>query len=79
MSLNNMLILAVNKQVLSKVIREHPCRHPSWQSMHLPAACATICTMPTADESNQSAASMLHPHRTGGPTTAYTMLNFPAD
>jgi len=31
--------------------------------MHLPASCATSCTMPTADESNHKAVSMLHPYR----------------
>jgi len=36
--------------------------HPSWQRMHSPTSCATICTMPSADESNHSAAGTLHPH-----------------
>jgi len=36
--------------------------------------------MPTADESNHSAAGTLHPHRTDElTTTAYTALNFPVD
>jgi len=35
---------------------------------------ATICAMPTADESNHSAAGTLHGHRTDGHTTAYTAL-----
>jgi len=41
-----------------KVIRKQPRRHPSWQRMDSPAACA----MPTADESNHSAAGTLHQH-----------------
>jgi len=46
----------------STVIWEEPRRHPSRQRMDSPAACAS-CAMPTADESNHSAADMLHLHR----------------
>jgi len=38
-------------------------RHPSRQGMLSLTLCATSCTMATADESNHSATSMLHPHR----------------
>ena len=52
----------VCKQVLPKVIWEEPRRHPSWQRMDSPAACAS-CAVPTADESNHSAAGTLHPQQ----------------
>jgi len=40
--------------------------------MDSPTACATICAIPTADESNHSPAGMLHPPYTDGhSTTAY--------
>jgi len=62
-------------QVFPKVIWEEPQRHSLRQRMDSPAACATICAMPTADESNHSAANTLHQHRTvGDTTTAYTAL-----
>jgi len=35
------------------------CRYPSWQSMHLSAACAS-CAMSTADKSSYSAVGTLH-------------------
>jgi len=53
------------KQVLPKVILEEPHRQPSRERMDSPAACAS-CAMPTADESNHSAAGTLHPHRRTG-------------
>ena len=40
---------------------EQRCRHPSQQKINSPTACAS-CSMPTADESNPSTASTLHPH-----------------
>jgi len=46
-----------------KVTWEEPRRHPSRQRMDSLTACAS-CTMPTADESNHSAAGTLHPNRT---------------
>jgi len=49
------------KQVLPKVIWEEPRRHLSRQRMDSPAAC-TSYTLPTANETNHSAAGMLHPH-----------------
>jgi len=51
-----------------KVIWKEPRRHPSRQKMNSPAACAS-CAMPTADESNHSAAryatSTPHGHNDG--------------
>jgi len=59
-----------------KVIWEESRRHPEWQRMDSPTACAS-CTMPTADEANHSAASTLHSHHTDGHTTmAYTALAY---
>ena len=57
------------QQVLPKVIWGEPRRHPSRQRMDSPAACAIICAMLTAEESNHSAAGTLHPHRTDWHTT----------
>jgi len=37
-------------------------RYPSRQKMDSPALCATICAIPTADESSHSATGMLHLH-----------------
>jgi len=51
-------------QVLPKLVWEEPHCHLSQQKMDSPTACA-ICAMPTADESNYSAASTLHPHDSG--------------
>jgi len=45
-----------------KVIWEEPHHHPSLQRMGSTTVCYT-CTMPTADESNHSAARMPYPHR----------------
>jgi len=38
-------------------------RYPSRQRMDSPASCATDGAVPTANESNHSAAATLHPHR----------------
>jgi len=45
-----------------EVIWEEP--HPLTQRMDSSAACASSCAMPTVDETNHSAAGMLHPHCT---------------
>jgi len=42
--------------------------HLSRQRMDSPAVCAS-CAMPTADESNHSAAGRLYPHHTDGYTS----------
>jgi len=44
------------------VIREELRRHPSWQRVDSPTACAS-CAMPTADEFNHSATGTSTPHR----------------
>jgi len=43
-----------------EVIWEESCRHPSRQRMDSPAACATICAMLTAGESNPRYAKFSH-------------------
>jgi len=58
-----------------ELIWKEPRRRPSLQRMDLPTACAIICVMPTADESNTQllvpyATSTLHRHT----MTAYTAL-----
>jgi len=69
------MVNKVNKQVLFNIIWEQPHRNPSRQRMESSATCATICAVPTADESNHSATSMLHPHHADiHSTTAYTAL-----
>jgi len=48
--------------------------------MNLPTACAIISAVPIVVESNHSAASALHPHRTDAQTTTtYNAPRFLAD
>ena len=51
------------QRIMPQVIWEEPRRLPPRQIMDSPAVCAS-CAMPTADESNHSAAGTLHPHNT---------------
>ena len=53
-----------------KVICEEP------QRMDSPISCATNCVMPTADESNHSAAGTLHPHQSAA-CFLYVILRCP--